>query len=166
MSHTSHSLRFIAMVFEMNPELGTLSRDEKDNNVFDQVLHVIDKMKQPVLHETCNGTQEELSGCTTQTQSRDTKRSSRSGVARPSTKTKIQDRVTKRGNVKPAGSLLRGSSIQTFESLVGELSQDRSQMLNNTKPSPNPADYVHPGILLRKIDETYEFDDDDNEILP
>lgn len=122
-------------------------------------------MKQPFPNQTMNGTQEALGGYKGKTESRGTQRS---GAVRLSTKTPIQGRVEKRGNTKYAGSQPRDSNALELESMVGELAKNIAQMLNAaSKPSPNPTDYVHPGIHLRKIDETYDFDDDsDKEILP
>lgn len=157
--------RFIAMVFEMNPELGALSDNDKDNKVFDQVTHVLDRMKQLFPYQTMNGTQEESGGYKGQTESRGTKRR---GAAKLSTKTPIQGRVAKRGNAKHARSQPKDPKVLELEFMVDKLAKNIAQMLNVTsKPPPNPADHVHPGIILRKIDETYEFDDDnDDEVLP
>jgi hypothetical protein len=118
------SSQSIAMVFGMNLELGTLSRDEKESKVFDQVTHLMEKMRQPIREQKLDDTQTS-SGYKTMIASRSTQKNSGSRVVKVS-KASRQDRVSKRGKAKQAEFLRKVSDMPDLEFMV-TLSQDTTQ---------------------------------------
>lgn len=160
-SRGSDNLRFLAMIFEMNPELGTMRIQEKGNKVLREVTHVIRKMRQPHPAQTLNDTQEESSQYT-QTPAQGSSGNSECGIAKISTKKVAQDKVTKRSNAKQAAHKFNSSAILELESMAANMSQNGTETLESiSKPVPNPADHVQSGVLLQEIDDTNELFDDE-----
>ncbi|KAF8866812.1 hypothetical protein BDZ45DRAFT_768597 [Acephala macrosclerotiorum] len=151
-----------AMMFKQNPELGTFL-GENDDEVLNSVNHVIGKMDEPFGDSMEEGANKPM----TYFMPNVSMRGSGSLVAKPSTKstkTTKNDKVMKRSSTKQNTLTLSSAAIEALGSMVQEMEENRQSEPVVPTSSVTQKPYVNRGILLRHIDEEYEFDDDDNPI--
>ncbi|CZR57080.1 uncharacterized protein PAC_06969 [Phialocephala subalpina] len=134
-----------AMMFKQNPEAETLTADEYENDeMLKSVNYVIDKIEQPL----------------------DDVKGSGSLAAKLSTKITNSDKVMKCSSTKHSTQALSSTAMEALESMMPQIKENRTLVPDVAPSFPvDPKPYVHLGILLRNIDEEYELDGDDNEIL-